>query len=689
MDALLSTVSSMPAGALVTIVVSLAACIILFFLDTGGADINNTHIKDHRIKDGPYGDARFATKEELKREDDMHVITFAPKAWRKGKNLPTEAGILLGNWHEKAKRVNKKGFVKYLDKNDGWHGGTVKAFLCTNDTHALLVASSGAGKTAFFLDPQIEYALATGISFVVTDTKGDIDRQYSYIAEKYYGYKTVSLNLRSPMRSSKFNILHMVSKYTKLYKDAAAKDPTSEDTLMYQARRETYAKICAKTIILSGTDGNFGQNSFFYDSAEGLLTACILLVCEYAKPEEQHIISVYKLIQAISGSETDSKGDTKTEVQKLMDLLPDDSKIKMFAGASAQSGGEGQASVLSTAMSRLISFLDSETEQILCFDSEIDAENFVDEKTMIILTMPEEFNTRYFMVSLVIQELYRELLTIADSYGGKVPKTKYDRNGNENGYRGKTGRVMFFLDEFGTLPKIDSAEMMFSAARSRNIFFVPIVQGTVQLDKNYGKTGGAIIRDNCQLQLFTGISPMSQDAENFSKLLGTYTAKGASVSHSGKAGRRSKTDNVVSVSLMTADEIRNLAKGDFIVMRTGKHPMKTHFDIFLDWGIPAFKEEKEISIQQSSAVQYASKDEIIKNILESSSVKDVQQTVTDETVSSAIDHMNQTKADEAAEREAEKADYDALPSGDELNSEIHDTTDEELDSDDEDFDDYG
>ena len=52
MDALLSTVSSMPTGALVTIVVSLAACIILFFLDTGGADINNTHIKDHRIKDG-------------------------------------------------------------------------------------------------------------------------------------------------------------------------------------------------------------------------------------------------------------------------------------------------------------------------------------------------------------------------------------------------------------------------------------------------------------------------------------------------------------------------------------------------------------------------------------------------------------------------------------------------------------
>ena len=43
-----------------------------------------------------------------------------------------------------------------------------------------------------------------------------------------------------------------------------------------------------------------------------------------------------------------------------------------------------------TALSRLDSFLDSELEQILCFDTEIDAEEFCNQKSAIFLIMPEE-----------------------------------------------------------------------------------------------------------------------------------------------------------------------------------------------------------------------------------------------------------------------------------------------------------
>lgn len=319
---------------------------------------------------------------------------------------------------------------------------------------------------------------------------------------------------------------------------------------------------------------------------------------------EHHIISVYKIIQALSGQAKPTAGESKSEVEKLLKKLPPDSKIKMFAGSAAQ-GGTEQASVISTALSRLLTFIDSEIEQILCFESDIDAESFVKEKTMLILTMPEEFNTRYFMVSLVIQELYRELLTIADQHGGRVPGTE--------GFRGKTPRIMFFFDEFGTLPKIDSAEMMFSAARSRNIFFVPIVQGTVQLKKNYTEEGAAIIIDNCQLQLFTGISPRSEDSKEISEKLGTYTAKTVSVSHESATGN--KTDSVVSVNLMTPDEICTMPQGDFIIMRTGKHPMKVHYDIFLDWGIPHFKPSKEmLQTNEGKQVQYATISEIESNI---------------------------------------------------------------------------
>ena len=33
-----------------------------------------------------------------------------------------------------------------------------------------------------------------------------------------------------------------------------------------------------------------GKNAYFYDAAEGLLTAAILLVSEFCKPEERHIV---------------------------------------------------------------------------------------------------------------------------------------------------------------------------------------------------------------------------------------------------------------------------------------------------------------------------------------------------------------------------------------------------------------
>lgn len=94
-------------------------------------------------------------------------------------------------------------------------------------------------------------------------------------------------------RSNGNNILYLVNKYTDLY----AADP---DQIVYKAKAEKYAKIISKTIILSGMDAaSFGQNAYFYDAAEGLLTATILLVAEFCAPEKRHIVSVFKVIQEL------------------------------------------------------------------------------------------------------------------------------------------------------------------------------------------------------------------------------------------------------------------------------------------------------------------------------------------------------------------------------------------------------
>lgn len=74
-------------------------------------------------------------------------------------------------------------------------------------------------------------------------------------------------------------------------------------------------------------------------------------------------------------------------------------------------------------------------------------------------------------------------------------------------------------DYLSLLPKIESAEMMFSASRSRRLSIVPIIQSLGQLEKNYGKEGAEIIVDNVQLTIFGGFAPNSETAQAMSKSL--------------------------------------------------------------------------------------------------------------------------------------------------------------------------
>ena len=83
-----------------------------------------------------------------------------------------------------------------------------------------------------------------------------------------------------------------------------------------------------KTIVNpDGDDSNRGQNAFFYDAAEGLLTSVILMLAEFLPPDEEHpqerrhIVSVFKLVQDLLEP---SKLKGKSHFQLLMGKLPPD-----------------------------------------------------------------------------------------------------------------------------------------------------------------------------------------------------------------------------------------------------------------------------------------------------------------------------------------------------------------------------
>ena len=550
--------------------------------------LNN--FKSKTVGDGQHGTARWATPKEI--HTTYHVVPFRPRRWRKGEELPTVQGIILGSMGGRKRRA-KRGVIsqtthKLLErlrrptagkkeqrkpkkkktaiskiKNVVEDQQDVRALVDSDDIHCLMIGASGVGKTAYFLYANLEYASASGMSYLALDTKGDLARNYGAI-----------LTLMNH------------------YMDIARKHP---ENLAARARAEKYAKILAKTIINpDGDAAQYGENAFFYDSAEGLLTAIVLLLAEFAppkdgEPEKRHIVSAFKLVQDLLAV---PKSRGKNGFQLLMDELPPEHKARWLAGAALTSADQSMASVMSTVMSRLNAFLDTELEQVICYDSPINAEMFASEKCAIFLILPEEDPAKNFIAALMIQNLSRELFSVADETGGRLKN-----------------RVVLFCDELGTMPPFDILPL-FSAGRSRRLTLVPIIQSLAQLEKNYGKEGAEIICDNCQDTIFGGFSPQSKTADALSAALGSTVLSG-SVSQ-GKESSQSL--QMMERALMTPDELKSIPKGEFVVMKTGTHPMRTKLRLFLDWGITFDPDGYRMPEQAARKIAYVDQSELIRSI---------------------------------------------------------------------------
>jgi len=113
-------------------------------------DWNEDLKAQHGITPIPAQEHSNATKHEI-------LMTYAhvpyePERWRKGEKLPAAQGLVVG-----CKMAR----------------GLVTALVDQGDVHALMIGAVGVGKTAKFLYPNLEYACASGMSFMTTDTKGD------------------------------------------------------------------------------------------------------------------------------------------------------------------------------------------------------------------------------------------------------------------------------------------------------------------------------------------------------------------------------------------------------------------------------------------------------------------------------------------------------------------------------------
>ncbi len=132
--------------------------------------------------------------------------------------------------------------------------------------------------------------------------------------------------------------------------------------------------------------------------------------------------------------------------------------------------------------------------------------DFVDKPTVIFIDYKDEVQAHYHVISLFVQDCYRQLIEMATERSTGALEIPF----------------YFMLDEFGNFPKIENFKTVISAAAGRQVFFVLIMQSFAQLNEVYGNDTAEIIRDNLNVQIMLG-SNNPGTLEEFSRGCGEYT----------------------------------------------------------------------------------------------------------------------------------------------------------------------
>ncbi len=167
------------------------------------------------------------------------------------------------------------------------------------------------------------------------------------------------------------------------------------------------------------------------------------------------------------------------------------------------------------------------------------------------LILPEEDPAKNFIAGLMIQNLSRELFSVADEHDGRLKN-----------------RVVLFCDELGTMPPFDILPL-FSAGRSRGLTLVPIIQSLAQLEKNYGKEGAKLYVTTARTPSSVAFRPRAKPPKHSPPPL---AAARCSPAPSSQGKESSQSLQMMERPLMTPDELKSIPKGEFVVMKTGTHP---------------------------------------------------------------------------------------------------------------------
>lgn len=349
-----------------------------------------------------------------------------------------------------------------------------KVYTDNSDAHTLIFGNTGSKKTRNFVIPSVYTMGMAGESMIISDPKGEIYCNTSgYLKNR--GYSVMVLNLREPEKSSQWNPLMLPYEY---YRNGKADKAV-----------EMVSDLCMQLKLQVHTE----RDLFWENQAMDLLTGMILMLFECESDENKvHMESIQRMRMYIA---VENSSDAKSCVfWDFIRTFPDNSIIryKLASIYNLRNVEKTLNCVVSTLDSMLRCFIFNKKLLNLMSLSNISFKAIAQGKTALYLITPDEKKTYHFLVSVFVKQCYECLIDLAQ-----------DRNDSFLPIR-----INFILDEFSNFPRIADMPAMISAARSRNIRFLLIVQSKQQLLAEYGDDAETI-KSNCKNWIYLSCRELS------------------------------------------------------------------------------------------------------------------------------------------------------------------------------------
>ena len=262
---------------------------------------------------------------------------------------------------------------------DNTYGLSMDGRKTRKNLHMLVIGGSGAGKTRFFVKPNI---LQMNSSYIITDPSGELYRDMGQmLIDNNYDVRV--FNTFDTNRSMQYN------------------------PLSYIRKEEDVTDLV--TTLIKNTGEATGDNKYFDDATKLLLSAIILFLTTYCPKSEHDFAHVMQLVVAADVPEgtKNPQSDLDKIFEQVNEVDPYGLALKMYKSFKSTSGKSLKA-VLSSTATRLTVFNYEKIENLTCADT-ISLTTIGDEKCALFIITPPIDNGFNFLVAMMYSQLFSSL----------------------------------------------------------------------------------------------------------------------------------------------------------------------------------------------------------------------------------------------------------------------------------------